>query len=812
MYRLDISDTFLLLYLFTAKIIPALVTYFADKYFNIEIKFKSLSVLSASIQNVTIKWSACEINIAEIALRLKFFNRDFKNPLCLYFEDVIISQTHDNNKNNNIDRVQKYFKVKQNNDEYDQKSKWKRMIPPILMMTLKFLQVRIKNLSMTVLNDEGGPVSTTSIHDIEILFDGCVIRQRRTLLIALALQHIKLEYIAYNKQNPSRKPEQACLAEIILDLSFETEIIWENRILIFKKQHVSINNVQVTFYGGLFDIIEHTMLHTKSTSNTMGNAIDELQQQQEHQKYQELSMSKQPTRMEILIAKLTPHVMSLHAEQIEIKSLNNKESSYHYHLLLYSIDMKVKINHNNTNISNNSSSMKGKIGNLRIYTPSHEVLYLKQLIIDMRVNDEGVVEGSMTLDTIDAVYSHEDIYGWFLKIFTASMKSSRREMILRSIEIGNQKFIEFYHSEFVQNIFAHIVLNFRLELRNVVLILELDDQISSINAEKIRLQVSQLDKLRESPYENYTMNLLFKKRHWHVDTVSESSLCWYMGSKYPRSSGEKKSAYVRGCALYLGNAFVRVGSNQNEEFRVNLRINILQTEYSNKFTQFTVQTAKSFKDFINLFSKLKRKKGKKEVAVVHPSEKSSQKLLKQFLTKVSLNLKIVDCSCFFINRHDVCTFINLSNVLSNDNFNYNLDTLAVSTIDFRKYDSRLSDLDEFSTTYISTSLLKVKLEMTDQIQLCIDFAEKLDCSWNAHFIRHTLSLVRDFRRFKKNLEEALEIEPENKTLLSTSLPLGLDIKKLRNISVKHADVNVDKLMLLINELTGENLFFYNYFN
>lgn len=43
------------------RILPALVTYFADKLFNIKIKFKTLSVLNACIQNINIKWAGYEI-------------------------------------------------------------------------------------------------------------------------------------------------------------------------------------------------------------------------------------------------------------------------------------------------------------------------------------------------------------------------------------------------------------------------------------------------------------------------------------------------------------------------------------------------------------------------------------------------------------------------------------------------------------------------------------------------------------------------------------------------------------------------------
>lgn len=583
---------------------------------------------------------------------------------------------------------------------------------------------------------------------------------------------------------------------------------------------MSISNVQVTFYGGLFDMIEHAMLHTKGAmSSKVTHANNDVIEPNKATTIESTSKHNSLSRIDKLITRLTPHVATIHVEQIEIKSLN-KQSSYHYHLLLYTINGKIKkFKSSDDDFSDSSSisySAKAKLSNLRIYTPAQEVLSLKELTADMRSNG-NVIKAALAFDTIDAVYNDEDIYGWFLKIFTAGMKSSRKEMILRAIEMGNRKMIEFYHSEFVRAIFNRIVFNGSIELRHVVLTLQLDDHISSINAMKIKLSLHQSDKQRELPYTDYTMDLLFKTRHWSMDALSEGSLCWFMGSKYPcllSGSDNKQQPYIRGSALFMGNFFTRVCS-QKDDFKINLRVNTFRMEYSNKLTNFILQSIKCYKAFTNLFSQLRSKK--KESHSCEKSSTTSSSLaatinVKEFLQKFTINLKIVDISCFFINRHDVCTFVNVSNATSTDNFNYTLETLRVSTVDFSKYDG-LCDLSEFSTTYISTCLLKINLEMGEELpQLCVDFAEKLDCSWNAHFLRHSLSIIRDFRRFKRNIEDALEIDRTNTPLLPRSLPVGLDLKKLRNIRVKHADVNVDKLFLLINELSGENLFFYNYFH
>lgn len=559
---------------------------------------------------------------------------------------------------------------------------------------------------------------------------------------------------------------------------------------------MSIDNTQVTFNGGLFDIIEHFMLHTKRGSKKE----DETQ---ELTRRRQLQPSKKNVGKSL--KRLTPDILNFSTEQLEIKSLN-KHGSFHYHLLLQQTHVKV---------NTKEKKVKGKISNLRIYTPLHQVMYLKNLSIEAKIHEENVIKSFIVIDTIDYIYNHDDIYGWFQKIVLAGMKSSRKELILKAIATMKSNAIEFYHSDFVRNIFNYVVMNVNIELQKLIIGLEFDDQISSINATKIKFILNQSEELRKSFYNNYTMDLLFKNRNWNVDFISEGSLCWYMDSKFPYLSNaaggsDCKRTFIRGSALFLGDTFTRVGSYR-EDFKLDVRVKSIHSEYSNKLTSFSIQCLKCIKAFKELLDQMKVKNDGSE------SDLKEAINLKEILSRFSINVKAENISCFLINRHDVCTFVSLSNFTSTNTYNYQLDTIEVSTVDLAKNDC-FCDISELSTVYISTKQIKINIENAtlqeenSSPQLCIDFTEKLDCSWNAHFIRHLLSLVRDFRRFKSNVEDALKINKEPKSFLPRSLPIGLDIKKLRNIRIKHADMNVDKLILLINELSGENLFFYNYFH
>lgn len=391
------------------------------------------------------------------------------------------------------------------------------------------------------------------------------------------------------------------------------------------------------------------------------------------------------------------------------------------------------------------------------------------------------------------------------------MKSSRKDLIIKALRTAKEKIIELHYSEFTQAMFRKIVVNFEVSLHNVKLVPQLDDRISSINISSLKCLLSQSeDKRRRHFYEDYSMNLILKDRVWAFEVIGEHPLCWFMGPKFDYPNLAAKNAYIRGSALFMQNFSFKLHADNEDMLNFYLYVNTLRTEYSQALKSFFVKSIESFKEYDDLFNQLNNKaeeiKSNGRVAIIGGIS------IESILRAITIDARINNVSCFFINRHDVCVYGNVAEVTSLDSFNYILDTFQVSTVDFGKSDA-LCDLSEASTVYISTKKLQVNLLVSNNHpQIGVDFSEKLECSWNAHFLRHLLSLARDFRNFKASLVTASGVAQQTSpSYLPQSLPVGLDIKKLRNISIKHADVNVDKLFLLINELSGENLFFYHYF-
>ena len=90
-----------------------------------------------------------------------------------------------------------------------------------------------------------------------------------------------------------------------------------------------------------------------------------------------------------------------------------------------------------------------------------------------------------------------------------------------------------------------------------------------------------------------------------------------------------------------------------KSFKLDVRVKSLHTEYSNKLTSFALATLKGFKAYEKLFTQLEAKDTEK-----HSNGEQSINI-KHILTKIKANVVAADISCFFINRHDVCTFVNL---------------------------------------------------------------------------------------------------------------------------------------------------------
>lgn len=583
---------------------------------------------------------------------------------------------------------------------------------------------------------------------------------------------------------------------------------------LLQKLDLRVCDTQISFYGGLFDIIEHFMLHTRLHDRIKSAKLapSGVTSDKTLTTTETTTIERQQQHIADIMALLTPSTLKIRVDNTEIKS-HDRHNSFHYHALLQHVEVKSE----KFKLSSSSSFSHIRVSNLRIYTPDSEVLYVKEVVADARLLSDGVVSVGARVDCANVTYIHDDIYGWFRKIILAGVKSNRTELILRAFEILHEMNIELIKSSLVQGMFDGIILNFFLELNDCALVLQLNDShVSSLNVAKVKFNLRQTAaKVRQTQaYEDILADLIFRMRHWSFEVVNQGQLCWYLGRKFDYAA--KKGSYVRGSVLYAQNAFVSLSTIDNVEtnLKIFLRANTARLEYSSKLTQYVIQSIRSIREFVDLFDKLKSKTKQSDSGreQQHPEMCVTAEDAKR-PKKVLLDLQAEDVSIFFINRHEVCIFFSLSQVTSYDLKILQLDSLHIATVDFTKCDS-IYDLNELSTTHVSTERLIVKFTAPDgHIQMEVDFNQTFDVMWNAYCLRHWASIVRDIRRFVRKIRTTCDIEqPSMSFHIPRNLPLGLDIKKIKNIAIKHSDCNVENILSFLGDVTNGNLFFYQYFN
>lgn len=544
-------------------------------------------------------------------------------------------------------------------------------------------------------------------------------------------------------------------------------------------------------------MIEHAVLHGKTFAT---NDPEESNLKEE--------------KLKRILEKMKP----FHPKHTEIKLQNTTvialmaSVSYHYKVQLRQLQFQSQLNPpvpNGQTFKLPEMTSCLKIIKLTIVTPDNEVLNIRNCSSIIKTKND-VLNVYVKLKNSQLVYVHTDIHQWIKRTFLSSLKSSRREMIIKAFQTAYDKMVEFHYSPQMQELFRHVVINVSIDLYNISAVLRLNEQISSVNIKKIKYQLRQSTKLQENIYENYTLNLLFSQRQWSAGLMIES-LCYYLGSQSENININNNliNAHIRGSAVFIGFCLIKLSSHDNSH-NLELTVETLRTEFSRTLSSFFVEALQSYKDYIDLTKEIEKKKG---LEISKSNELSIEEVLKKLaVANVLVNIKVKDITCFFINRHEICAFLNLSMISAAKDLSYiDFENIKLSTVDFSKYESSACNLLENSTTYFKTKSIRIEGTVTDNLpSITIDFKEPVNVFWNAHFLRHSISLVRDFHRLRRNIEKILEVSKENKKLIPKSL-IGLDVKKLRNISLRHVDVNLEKFITIINQISTESLFFYRHY-
>lgn len=380
---------------------------------------------------------------------------------------------------------------------------------------------------------------------------------------------------------------------------------------------------------------------------------------------------------------------------------------------------------------------------LTIDTVNDRNLTLDQHTIDFRL-DKEVINVFTKIKSFKLNYNHCDIIQWIKKNITNAEKSSKKLTLLSSVRPRRK-----ISSELLEKIFGKCQFKICVELWDISTICMLSNsQVSSINLAHTKVLLNQSDD---------------ERRRWNTEIMIES-LCFYLDSNLKNISGNNlKKTHVRGSAFYIGVLLSKLSDNGTNK-KIELTAHTFRTEYSQALSAFVIEAVKSFTEYKALRS---------ASSGLQKHQKTSNVEFNQMIRNtLVLSFKVTDITTFFINKYDMCTFINLPEIaisFAPEKKNCAIERMQMSFVDFSK-NASINNLSEYSKIFIATKTVRIEHSSEDNT-FFIMFKTNIEASWNPNSHMHLFTLNNEIKELQKNVKEILSIETvQEKTKNKFNLP------------------------------------------
>lgn len=462
----------------------------------------------------------------------------------------------------------------------------------------------------------------------------------------------------------------------------------------------------------------------------------------------------------IRLAPLVPKTLSFTIQNSSVAIVREKTSCDHDYLAnVKSVTVNWKLNIAQEVFKITSVYISWELNELTIDTISDRSLVLDHHKVDVKLNNE-VVNIYTKLKSFKLNYNHCDIIQWIKKNITNGDRSTKRLTLLTGVQPKKK-----ISSEIIEKLFGKCQLKICVELWDISTICLLsNEQKSCINLAHTKVLLNQSDDLKgQEP----------KRRSWNTEIMIES-FCFYLDSNLKNISGSNlKKTHVRGSAFYIGVLLSKI-SDYGAHKRVELTAHTFRTEYSQALSTFVIEATKCFTEYVALKSD-KMASDLLRPTLTTTTTKASSTNLKQLIggDKLVVNFKITDITAFFINKHDMCTFINFPEISINfspDKKSIELERMQIAFVDFSKNVS-INNLSEYSKIFIGTKTVRIE-HSNDDNAIFIYFVNNIEASWSPNSHMHLYTLQMEIKEFQKTVLEVLKIE-KNADRPTTVKPFNL---------------------------------------
>jgi hypothetical protein len=413
-----------------------------------------------------------------------------------------------------------------------------------------------------------------------------------------------------------------------------------------------------------------------------------------------------------------------------------------------------------------STYINWELNDLTIDTVHDRSLTLEQHTVDIKLNN-GIVNLYSKLRSFKLIYNHCNIIEWITQNLSTPEKNKTKKLILKS------KPKSVISLNMFEQLIGKCVFKICAELWDISTVCQLsENQVSSINLAHLQLLLNQSNAaVADQKADNNKKQTTSSKNSWSVEIMIEA-LCFYLDSNLKNISGSNlKKTHVRGSAFYIGVLLSKL-SDYGAHKRVELTAHTLRTEYSKALSSFLIEAVKCFKQYAAFSSK-----------TIYSDQIASKPNLnlKQLLganNELVTNIKVTDVTTFFINQHDMCTFVNLPEVTLSFSHNKNvveLERMQMSFVDFSK-NASINNLSEYSKIFIATKMVRLEHSKEENIMF-IYFVHNIEASWSPTSHMHLYTLNNEIKEFQASIKSILDIT-ENEPLASQNINNKASLKSM----------------------------------
>ena len=572
---------------------------------------------------------------------------------------------------------------------------------------------------------------------------------------------------------------QPCLAELNLNLTIDGSFD-QIGILSFEKLQVALENIKLITYSGFYEFVKDTKLQNAKLQVKLDQPIiddakiDTCNQLQD--KFKQFSS-------------LIPKMLSVGIQNTSFSIV--RENTSHIHDYLASIksmtlSWKLSFTQEDLSFKFSSTSLSYEMNELTIDTSNERFLVLDQHSIDFKLNNE-VINIYTKLKSFKLTYNHCDIIDWIKKNLANTAKLNSK---LQLKESSSKKLPM---DEF-EKLLGSCVVKVCVELWNVSTICQLSNkQVSSLNLAHTQLLMNQSEDTKASVKTIDKSSSFWNTRSWNAEIMIES-FCFYLDSNVKNISGSNlKKTHVRGSAFYIGVLLSKI-SDYGSHKKIDLTAHTMRTEYSKALASFVIEAVTCLKEYSSLRTKKLLPKN---------SVKNTSRFKALLNDKPVVNLKVTDITTFFINQHDMCSFINLPEIMINFSPTkqiIELERMQMSFVDFST-SSSTHYLSEFSKTFISTKIVRLERSPEDNT-LFIYFVHNVEAFWSPNRHMHLYTLCKEIEVLSTTVAQILEIKkvpttstkprniPKIDLYIKEEFSFGIDISSRHSMSGKVSNIYV----------------------